>query len=191
VTGLTQFDVTDQDLIARARSGDVDAYGRLVGRYQSIVVRAARFAGAGDSAEDAAQDAFVAAWQALPRFTDGKPFRPWVVTIVTNRVRNTHRSQRRREAILQQYWQSPDEDGDRGDDVVIAADTRRLLLTAIERLPSRHQTVVAYRYLLQLSEAETADALGWPVGTVKSRLSRAMARLRKDQTLAGLLGTQP
>jgi RNA polymerase sigma factor (sigma-70 family) len=183
---------SDQDLVGRARAGDVEAYGRLVSRYQWVVVRAALFAGAGDNAEDAAQDAFVAAWQALPRFADGAAFRPWIVTIVTNGVRNRHRSQRRREAILERYWAAANEPiGDTSVDAAMAGDTRQLLLTAISRLPVRHQTVVAYRYLLQLSEAETATALGWPVGTVKSSLSRAMTRLRRDHSLDGLLGSQP
>jgi RNA polymerase sigma-70 factor, ECF subfamily len=164
----------------------------LVSRYQAVVVRAALFAGAGDNAEDAAQDAFVAAWQALPRFADGAAFRPWIVTIVTNGVRNRHRSQRRRAAILERYWAVTDERaGDNSVDGAVADDTRRLLLAAISRLPVRHQTVVAYRYLLQLSEAETAAALGWPVGTVKSSLSRSMTRLRRDHSLDGLLGSQP
>jgi RNA polymerase sigma-70 factor (ECF subfamily) len=163
----------------------------LVSRYQAVVVRAALFAGAGDNAEDAAQDAFVAAWQALPRFAVGAAFRPWIVTIVTNGVRNRHRSQRRREAILERYWAAAYEPAGDSVDAAMAGDTRRLLLTAISRLPVRHQTVVAYRYLLQLSEAETAAALGWPVGTVKSSLSRAMTRLRRDQSLDGLLGSQP
>jgi RNA polymerase sigma-70 factor (ECF subfamily) len=180
---------SDADLLGRARAGDLEAYGRLVARYQTIVLRAALFAGAGDAAEDAAQDAFVSAWQALPRFVDGAGFRPWIVAIVTNGVRNRHRSRRRREAILERYWGGrPDLAGDDGAAAAVAADTRRLLVSAIARLPARYQTVVAYRYLLQLSEAETAAALGWPAGTVKSRLSRAMARLRDDRSLDGLLG---
>jgi RNA polymerase sigma factor (sigma-70 family) len=183
---------SDADLVGRSRAGDVEAYGRLVARYQTVVLRAALFAGAGDNAEDAAQDAFVAAWRALPRFVDGAAFRPWIVTIVTNGVRNRHRSQRRRQAILERYWRRVDDSAeDQSLDAAVAAETRRLLLSAIARLPARQQTVVAYRYLLQLTEAETAAALGWPPGTVKSRLSRAMARLRHDHTLDGLLGSEP
>jgi RNA polymerase sigma-70 factor (ECF subfamily) len=57
-------------------------------------------------------------------------------------------------------------------------ETRRVLLAAVERLPERDRLVIAYRYFLQLSESETAHALGVRSGTVKSRLSRALARLR-------------
>jgi RNA polymerase sigma-70 factor (ECF subfamily) len=183
----TPADDSDQLLIALAKGGDAQAYGRLVQRYQGLVVRTARALGAGEVAEDAAQDAFVAAWEALDRFDDERPFRPWILAIVTNGVRNRQRAWRRRPLVLQPYSEADQSLAPAGDDLAMVRETRRLLVAAIERLPERQQLVVAYRYLLQLSEAETATALGWPVGTVKSRLSRALDRLGQDPTLTNLL----
>lgn len=183
----TPADDPDQLLIALAKGGDAQAYGRLVQRYQGLVVRTARALGAGEVAEDAAQDAFVAAWEALHRFDEGRPFRPWILAIVTNGVRNRQRAWRRRPLVLQPYAEADEPLAPAGDDIAMVRETRRLLVAAIERLPERQQLVVAYRYLLQLSEAETATALGWPAGTVKSRLSRALDRLGQDPTLTNLL----
>ena len=89
--------------------------------------------------------------------------------------------------MLQPYAEADEPLAPAGDDIAMVRETRRLLVAAIERLPERQQLVVAYRYLLQLSEAETATALGWPAGTVKSRLSRALDRLGQDPTLTNLL----
>jgi RNA polymerase sigma factor (sigma-70 family) len=183
----TPADDPDQLLIALAKGGDAQAYGRLVQRYQGLVVRTARALGAGEVAEDAAQDAFVAAWEALDRFDDERPFRPWILAIVTNGVRNRQRAWRRRPLVLQPYAEADQPLAPAGDDIAMVRETRRLLVAAIGRLPERQQLVVAYRYLLQLSEAETATALGWPAGTVKSRLSRALDRLGQDPTLTNLL----
>jgi RNA polymerase sigma factor (sigma-70 family) len=185
----TPADDTDQRLIARAKAGDVEAYGCLVARYQGVVLRAAVALGAGDGAEDAAQDAFVSAWKALDRFDEGRPFRPWVVAITANAVRHRHRGWRRGQAVLDTVAAQPQPVVLGGDQAAVAGEERRLLLAAVRRLPERQQLVVTYRYLLQLSEAETVEVLGWPPGTVKSRLARALERLRADPTLTDLLDT--
>jgi RNA polymerase sigma-70 factor (ECF subfamily) len=69
---------------------------------------------------------------------------------------------------------------------VVAAERRRDLLHAVQELPERERLAVTYRYLLDLSEAETAAALGWPAGSVKSRLSRGLARLQRSLGAAGV-----
>jgi RNA polymerase sigma-70 factor (ECF subfamily) len=183
----TPADDTDQSLVARAKAGDVEAYGCLVARYQRVVLRAAVALGAGDAAEDAAQDAFVSAWQALDRFDEARPFRPWIVAIVANAVRHRQRSRRRGQAVVDTVAAQPQPVVRGGDEAAVADEERRLLLAAVRRLPERQRLVVTYRYLLQLSEAETAAALGWPAGTVKSRLSRGLHSLRADPTLTDLL----
>ena len=173
----------DDELIERAKHGDVRSYEQLVERYQGIAVRTAYLVTrASQDAEDAAQEAFVKAYYALPRFRDGAPFRPWLLRIVTNEASNRVRSARRRERLALRVAERDRPSGDAAPSPEAAAlegERDRLLLDAVARLPRRDQQVIAYRYFLDLSEAEMAQALGVRPGTVKSRLSRAMGRLRR------------
>lgn len=170
-------------LISRSRRGDADAYTRLVATHQEVVFRTAHAItrNAAD-AEDAAQEGFVKAYRALGRFRDGSPFRPWLLAIVANEARNRRRGATRREALVLRAGRdrtfgdaapSPEE-------AVLASELRATLVAAIERLDDHHREVIVLRHLLDLSEEETAAALGCRVGTVKSRLSRAMERLRAE-----------
>ena len=171
--------ISDETLVARARDGDADAFGELVTRYRELAFRVAWVLAPGADAEDAVQEAFVKAWFALPRFRQGAPFRPWLCRIVSNEARNRSRSARRREALaLRDAGATPHEAAPAPDETVLARDDAALLVAAMNRLTPDDRLVVAYRWLFELSEAEMADALGVPPGTVKSRLSRAMARLR-------------
>jgi RNA polymerase sigma-70 factor (ECF subfamily) len=177
----------DAPLVERARDGDVAAYEELVTRYRDRAYRVAWFVTRErGEAEDATQEAFVKAYHALPRFRAGAPFEPWILRIVANEARNRVRSTRRRESLaaraatveLEQAAPSPEASA-------LAAEDREHLLRALDRLGERDRLVIAYRYLFDLSEAEMADALDLRPGTVKSRLSRAMARLRVELGAAG------
>jgi RNA polymerase sigma factor (sigma-70 family) len=172
-------DQHDGDLIERARHGDVSAFEALVRAHQEVAFRTAWVASGGaDDAEDAAQEGFMKAFAALPRFRAGAPFRPWLLTIVANEARNRRRSAGRREALALRV-PLPREDGQASPEAsALAAERRTALLEALRRIPDADREVIAYRFLLELSEAETAAALGVPVGTAKSRLSRALDRLR-------------
>jgi RNA polymerase sigma factor (sigma-70 family) len=177
---------SDDELIALARAGDVDAYGELVRRYQSIARRVARLV-AGSDADDVAQEAFVRAYNALPRFRDGAAFRPWLLRIVANVGHNTTRTRARQSRLA---LRAPTTPADAlPDDDALARDDRRRLYDALRTLPENDRLVLAYRYLEQLSEAETADALDCRVGTVKSRTSRALQRLRVAMTEAQEVGS--
>ncbi len=176
----------DAELAARARDGDVGAFEELVTRYQAVAFRVAwlvvRDRG---EAEDAVQDAFVKAYFALPRFRPGAPFRPWVLRIVANEARNRGRSARRREGLAVRA--AAIGSGDAAPAPEAAALERadaEVLVAALDRLPERDRMVVAYRYLLEMSESETAEALDVAPGTVKSRLSRALVRLRTEMASA-------
>jgi RNA polymerase sigma-70 factor (ECF subfamily) len=168
-------------LVERARRGDADAYEELVNRYTEIAFRTAYLVtGSGAEAEDAAQDAFVKAFWALSRFQAGAPFRPWLLRIVGNEARNRRRSAGRRQAVELRAAEglragrlaaSPEAAAE-------AAEERRALLRALNEVGDQDRQVIGYRYLLQLSVEETAAALGVAEGTVKSRLSRALGRLR-------------
>jgi RNA polymerase sigma factor (sigma-70 family) len=172
----------ETDLIERARHGDVSAFEALVRAHQEVAFRTAWIcSGGADDAEDAAQEGFMKAFAALSRFRVDAPFRPWLLTIVANEARNRRRSASRRQALV---LRAPDITAGElsfeasPEAAILATERREALLDAVRRLPDADREVVACRYLLELSEAETAAALGVPVGTAKSRLSRALNRLR-------------
>jgi len=178
--GVVARALTEGELLARAQAGDADAYAALVRAHQDIAFRTALLItrNAAD-AEEAAQDGFVKAWRALGRFREGAPLRPWLLTIVANEARNRRRSAGRRAALTLRISRS-EESGASAESEALAHQSRGALLDAISRLKTDDRLVLGCRYLLELSEAETAAALGVPAGTVKSRTSRALARLRED-----------
>ena len=180
----------EQELVARARGGDHAAYARLVAEHQDVAFRAAYLVtGGAAEAEDATQEAFVKAFRALRRFREGAPFRPWLLTIVTNESRNRRRAAGRRASLAVRAEEAaPAVTARSAEDEALARADRAELLRALERLRPADREIVAYRYLLGLDEAETAQALGCARGTVKSRLSRALGRLRGelDPTTGGV-----
>jgi len=186
------LDEDEGKLVERARGGDVRAYEVLVRRYQDLAYRTAYLiAGAAADAEDAAQEGFVKAWYAIGRFRAGAAFRPWLLAIVANEARNRRRSHRRQDdLVLRAATDRPS--GDAAPSPEVAAlehEQRRVLLAALNRLAERDRAVIAARFFLELSERETAAVLGCRPGTVKSRISRALARLRTE--LGGAEGALP
>ncbi|NEB80109.1 RNA polymerase sigma factor [Streptomyces sp. SID14478] len=174
--------VDEGAVIARVRAGEPEAYAELVRAFTAIALRAARALGAGADAEDVVQQSFFKAYCSLGRFKDGSAFRPWLLKIVANETRNTVRSAgRQRSAVGREAAMAEAEPliPDSTDPAVAAIEIERRaeLLAALELLSEEHRLVVTYRYLLEMDEAETAQALGWPRGTVKSRLNRALRKL--------------
>ena len=173
--------LTEGELIALASDGDGDAYASLVRAHQDVAFRTAMLITQNAAeAEEAAQDAFVKAWRALGRFRAGEPLRPWLLTIVANEARNRRRSAGRRAALALRV--SVEEADRSAEAAVIAGESRAALLEAISRLRDDDRLVLGCRYLLELTEAETAAALGVKQGTVTSRTSRALGRLRGEVT---------
>lgn len=158
------------------RAGDTAAYAHLVRRYAPVAHRVAVLFGAGADAEDVVQESLVKAYRALGGFRDSAAFRPWLLRIVANEAKNLHRSARMRgatelAAVLPDNVVDPEQSAE-------AAARRDQLLAALRALPDSQRQVVVCRYLLDLDERETSTVLGWPRGTVKSRLSRALRKLR-------------
>jgi len=169
-------------LVERARRGDQDAYGELVTRYQALAARVAYVITASSAeAEDVTQDAFVKAYYALDRFREGAPFRPWLLRIVANEAKNRKAAAGRRPTVDLGVAadRASGETALSPEDAAVARDLRAGLLAAIGRLREEDRLVLSYRYFLDLSESEMAATLGVARGTVKSRLSRAMTRLRE------------
>ena len=175
----------DVMLAERAKRGDERAFEELVRMYQGIAFRTAYLlTGSAADAEDAAQTGFVKAWYALPRFRRGAPFRPWLLQIVANEAHNRRRSAGRREALrLRSIAADPPEDAAPSPEgAALGRERRTELLAAVERLGERDRDVLTCRYLLELSEEETAAVLDVRRGTVKSRTARALSRLRSEVT---------
>ncbi len=171
----------EEDLVARAQRGDVDAYEQLVRAYQRIAFRTAfLLSGNASDAEEAAQDGFVKAYRALARFRRGSPFRPWLLQIVANEAHNRRRSAGRREnLVLRTAAESrPGDAAPSPEAAFLATEGRATLLEAVNGLREEERDVIVLRFFLELSEAETAAALGIPAGTAKSRLARGLERLR-------------
>ena len=175
----------DADLVELARDGDQHAYGLLVARHQEIAFRAAYVISRdADDAADAAQQGFIKAYHALGRFRRGAPFRPWLLRIVTNEARNARRSAGARGRLALRVGQAWESDPS-PEEAALQTERRELVLDALERARDEDRLVVALRYFLQLGEAEMATTLDCPPGTVKSRLSRALGRLRADLEASG------
>ncbi|MFJ3287401.1 RNA polymerase sigma factor [Streptomyces sp. NPDC086669] len=174
--------VDEAAVIARVRAGEPEAYAQLVRAHTGIALRAAAALGAGADAEDVVQQAFVKAYCSLGRFKEGSAFRPWLLSIVANETRNTVRAAARRRTLAGREAALAEADPlipESADPAVAALERERraALQSALSRLSEEHRLVVTYRYLLEMDETETAQALGWPRGTVKSRLNRALRKL--------------
>jgi RNA polymerase sigma factor (sigma-70 family) len=173
--------LTDSELIEQAKGGDLAAYEELVRRYEQGAFRAAYLVCAdADEARDAAQEGFVRGWRALGSFRSGAEPRPWLMRIVVNAARNRRRGSGRRANLALRVAQDRPSDGaaPSPEGAVLAAERRERLLAAVNQLGEVDRTVLGLRWFADLGEAEIAAALGVPRGTVKSRLSRAMGRLR-------------
>jgi RNA polymerase sigma factor (sigma-70 family) len=171
-----------EERVARAKRGDAAAYASLVEEHQTIAFRTAYLiTRSAEDAEEASQDAFVKAYAALGRFREGSPFRPWLLTIVANEARNRRRSARRRAELALRVADDPLSGGaaPSPEAAVLASERRRAVLDALGGLSEQDRLVIACRYFLELSEEETAAVIGRARGTVKSRASRALERLRE------------
>ena len=168
----------DEDLIARARSGETLAYAELVKRYQVAAFRTAYLiTRSSHDAEEATQEAFVKAWKALSRFRTGAGFRPWILRIAKNEALNRIRSRSRRGAMELRVAAQPARTSPSTEAEVMRNAEREAVGEAVDRLPERLRLVVSCLYFLGLNEKETAQMLRIPQGTVKSRAARARAVL--------------
>lgn len=182
--GRSPHDGPDDDaLIAASQRGDDAAFGMLVRRHQRAVHRLAwSLTRSASDADDLTQETFVRAWRAIARFELGQPVFPWLARIVTNTAYSLFRHRRRRpeqsiEPLVEQGMQWGVDDDPAAHAATRERDAR--LRACFEHLAPEHQAVLALRVMQDLSYEQIAQALGVPVGTVMSRLSRARAELKR------------
>ena len=162
--------VDDTSLVVAARAGSRAAVGELFDRHWPGVWRAAfMVTGRRDLADDVAQEAFIRAIQGLPTFDEGRPVRPWLRRITINCSVDLLRRERR-SAGLEERGPDPLEDPELDVDLDLEM--------ALRRLGWERRTVVVLHYWLGYRLSDIAEILEMPVGTVSSRLSRALGELR-------------
>lgn len=181
----------EQQLLQRATTGDNAAWVVLVRLHQEPVFRLAWLILAdADEAEDVAQETFVHAWKAIERFDMTRPLRPWLLQIARNQASNRRRSTRRAWKALQRLIQNERVSTAQpeiprqfagavgnGDMAASSVDTDALW-RSVRRLGADDQEIIYLRIFLDLTIEESAQSLSIAPGTVKSRLNRALERLR-------------
>jgi RNA polymerase sigma factor (sigma-70 family) len=178
----------DSSLWSRARSGDSDAFGLLFERHAKAIYNFCfRRTGSWDAAEDLLSIVFLEAWRRRDQELPPGKVLPWLYGIATNVVRNRRRSERRFRAALSRVPAPRPEAGFESDAEEQLDDERRAkdALALLGRLPQREQDVFVLCAWSELSYEDAALALGLPVGTVRSRLSRARGRLRELDPASG------
>jgi len=189
VVSWSGVDGREASLVQRCAAGDESACAELVAEHQRMVVQLAiNLLGDREEALDLSQEVFLRVFRTIQRFRGLSSLRTWIYRIVVNQARNRHRFWRRRhradQVSLDQHlaahgdWLS---DGNATPDRVLARkELADRLQHALERLPFDQKTAIVLREIDGLSYDEIAYSLGVPVGTVKSRLTRARQALRLD-----------
>ena len=189
---------TDEQLLSRLRAGERDVFGTLVRRYErELFGYLRRYVNDDDLADDVFQNTFVQVFLKIQQYEPGRPARPWLYAIATNQAIDALRRRNRRADQRTDAVTTPDEDGqprplfellpapgDGPPDSADRAEQRELVRAAVERLPDLLRQVVILAYFQGLKYRDVAEALDIPVGTVKSRLHAALARLTADWTAA-------
>jgi len=168
---------TERDLIALAQQGDRASFSELVRRHREGVVNVVyRMCGDASLAEDAAQEAFIRAWQHLPTYRPRSPFRNWVYRIATNGALDALRREKKTVDIDTLPLVHPGA----GPEAAAEGNERaERVRRAVLALPPASRVVLVLREYEGLSYREIADSLEIPVGTVMSRLNYARTRLRE------------
>jgi RNA polymerase sigma factor (sigma-70 family) len=169
------------ELVRRAGQGEIDCFNRLVERYQREVYNLClRMLGDAAAAEDATQDAFLSAFRGIGRFRGGN-FRAWLFRIATNACRDQLRSSRRRPTTPLDDVPFDIEGGDPSpDDLAANRELGSAIKKALAALPYDQRLAVVLRDIEGLDYEEIARVIGCSMGTVKSRIGRGRAALRRD-----------
>ncbi|HDN79419.1 MAG TPA: sigma-70 family RNA polymerase sigma factor [Chloroflexi bacterium] len=175
----------ERKLVERARKGDLDAFNELVIRYQKTAYNVAyRILGDAEAAADAVQDAFLKAFKNIRRFRGGS-FKSWMFRIVTNTCYDVLRARKRRPSssldgmeVELNHTPLGDSGVESPEEYAIRQELNRLIQEAINSLPPEQRVIIVLSDIEGFDYREISETLGIPLGTVKSRLSRARAKVR-------------
>lgn len=174
---------SDEELIARARSGDESSFGEFVRRHMEAVHRWMVRAVGEEDADDLTQDVFLRAYRGLPRFRDQAPPRAWLAAIADNAIKNRYRSRSRFRRIFTNDSSSETlaehvSGATSPEENARVQESRETVLGALRQLPIEFRLPVVLRDLEEWSYEEIAISLELPIGTVKSRIARGRGQLR-------------
>lgn len=185
----------DQALVERVQRGDRAAFDLLVLKYQHRIVKlVSRYVFDSTEALDVAQEAFIKAWRALPKFRGDSAFYTWLYRIAINTAKNHLVAQSRRPANHGLDLQDPEQyeldarlaDTDTPERHLLAEEIRQTVMRTIDELPDELRTAIMLRELDGMSYEEISEAMECPIGTVRSRIFRAREAI--DLKLRPLLG---
>lgn len=160
-------------------AGNAQAYATLVERYGGRVFNIAlRITGDTDAANDCAQEAFIRAYRALHQYDPALPFGPWLFRITTNASLNHVQRWRAHETPVEELPETVEEDDEGPEATALRREELAEVVAAMAELPAAYRAALTLRHMQQLSYQEVADALGIPLGTVKTHLHRARAALK-------------
>lgn len=186
---------TDQQLVERVQAGDNAAFDLLVRKYQNkIVSLVSRYVNDPSEALDIAQESFIKAWRALPKFRGDSQFYTWIYRIAINTAKNYIASKGRQPSAMGYDIDNPEDpqmlglmkDLESPEALTMTDEIRDTVAEAISALPEDLREAVVLRELEGLSYEEIAESMGCPIGTVRSRLFRAREAI--DAKLEPLIG---
>ena len=186
---------TDQQLVARVQKGDSRAFDMLVLKYQhKIFALISRYVRDADEVQDVAQEAFIKAYKALPRFRGESAFYTWLYRIAINTAKNYLVSRSRRppgsdvDVAVAEYYEGGGalRDIENPENALFGSELKAVVENAISELPDDLRTAVTLREFDGLSYEDIAEVMDCPVGTVRSRIFRAREAI--DQRVRKQLG---
>ena len=179
--------VSDQELISRSCTGDIDAFEELVKRYESkIYTIAYRLVGNPADASDMAQEAFIKIYRALPKFRGESSLTTWIYHIVANTCRDELRKRKVKVYSIHEpleteegkVYQEPRNTEKEPEEVILQLERQSEIQACLKQLTEEHRLILVLRELQEFSYEEIANQLNCTLGTVKSRLSRARLAFR-------------